>query len=321
MGHVEKEKEKERHDQDRAAQTQIASRMVPHVFVIDWDGTIAGLVDYQSQYYNVICTLKKHNIKPNVTNIIPHAFSPSAKLIRQGLASWMKAMRELYGEVYFFIYTASEKRWALQEIAWVEKLHGIKFDKPIFTRVDCIVDSSGNMRKSLAKVFPKMMNYVSKKRAVPLTPQQRQAVLTNHTMIIDNNAVYLDHTDKLLLCPDYSYSVFENLLSVIPKKARTENPEIAQLVLSLANSGYLCSLNPNSKSRLEIDDGMKELADQYHWLSSKCRSICRSNEPYLKDAFWKNLKKIRVTHKVHVYTPSIIKQIQETCWKSQSQST
>lgn len=306
----------QRRAQDSAAYSRVASQMPPHVFVIDWDGTIAGNVDYQSQYFNVLSVLKRHRIKPNVTNIIPHAFSPKAKLIRPGFASWMKAMKELYGEVYFFVYTASEKRWAHQEIAWVEKLHDIKFDRPIFTRQDCIVDGSGATRKSLAKVFPRMMTSVNKRR--PLTPEQRQAVLKNHTMIIDNNAVYLDHTDKLLLCPDYGYNVFENLLHVIPKESRS-NPAVQQLILSLANSGYLCpTMNKYSTTHTpptdDEVDGMKELAHQYKWLAIKCKTMCRSNEPYMKDQFWKTLKKLLVSNKLSVYTPSIIKQLQEACW-------
>ena len=306
----------------------------PHVFVIDWDGTIAGHVDYQSQYYNILSALRKHGFKPHVTNIIPHAFSPKAKLIRPGFTSWMKALKELYkdnGDAHFFIYTASERKWALQEIAWVEKLHGIKFDKPIFTRDDCTIDNSGNIRKSLTKVFPKMMRSISKQRGSSLSPEQRTVVLKNYTMIIDNNAVWLDHTDKLLLCPDYGYTVFENLINVIPKEART-HPSIQQMIMSLMNSGYICSipipkntpvhnvphLTQNSHDDHSHDkgsDGMKELMKQYMWLALKCKKLCTSNEQYIHDDFWKYMKKIFISNKIQLFTPSIVKQLQNASWK------
>jgi hypothetical protein len=310
----------ERSAQDQIARAQVSAHHPPHIFVIDWDGTIAGQVDYQSQYYGVLSMLRKHRFKPNVTNIVPHAFSPKAKL---------------YGEVYFFVYTASEKRWAHQEIAWVEKLHDIKFDRPIFTRGDCSVEAGGNLRKSLAKVFPRMMAYISKRRirahgdlAQPLTSEQRITILKNYTMVIDNNAVYSDHTDKLLLCPDYGYSVFENLLNVIPKEAR-DHPAIQQLIYSLINSGYVCGVgharphkhaddvykHSNDGAQDHGDDGMRELTRQYHWLTEKCKTICRSNDAYMDDDFWKYLKKVIVKNNIQVFTPSIVKQLQEGAWK------
>jgi hypothetical protein len=319
-----KRREMERATQDEIARSSIALQHPPHVFVIDWDGTIAGNVEYQSQYFGIISMLRRHRIKPNVTNIIPHAFSPKAKLIRPGFASWMKAMKQLYGEAYFFIYTASEKKWAHQEVAWVEKLHEIKFDRPIFTRGDCTVESGGNLRKSLTKVFPRMMTYISKKRGQALTAEQRMTILKNYTMVIDNNAVYLDHTDKLLLCPDYGYSVFENLLNVIPKESRG-NPSVQQLIYSLSNSGYLCNVGLHGDSNSNAQhmhqqhdkntDGMYELMKQYSWLADKCKTICRSNDAYIADDFWKYLKKVIVSNKIQVFTPSIIRQLQDAAFK------
>ena len=50
-------------------------------------------------------------------------------------------------------------------------------------------------------------------------------------VIIDNNAVYTDRMDRLLLCPDYNYAVFENLLHGIPMNAR-KHPVIQQQLLT-----------------------------------------------------------------------------------------
>jgi hypothetical protein len=286
----------------------MTTHSMPYVFVLDWDGTIAGKVDFQSQYYSVVTSLKKYGFKPRVQHAIPPAFAPSSKLIRPGFADWMNKMRKVFPDVYFFIYTASEKKWAHQEIAWVEKLHDIKFARPIFTRDDCTTDSHGNIRKALGRVFPRIIRTISKSRGQVLTPSQRKTILDNNIVIIDNNAVYTDRTDKLLLCPDYAYCVFENLLSVIPKDAR-KHPQVQQLIYGLINSGYMCSL-PG-----ETDDGMRALSKQYHWLATKCNSITSANEEYHVDDFWKHLKKLIVGNQLQTFSASIIKQLQEASWK------
>jgi hypothetical protein len=286
---------------------------IPYVFILDWDGTICGDVRFQAQYASIVHTLKKYKIKPNVQYSIPPAFGQHSKLIRPGFGEWVKAMQEMYKEVYFFIYTASEKSWANQEIAWVEKLHHIRFARPIFTRDDCYTDSSnGNnsTRKSLGKIFPRVITSIVRERGSksPLSMTQRKAILENHLVVIDNNAVYNDRADKLLLCPDYSYTVFENLLSLIPKDVRKE-PLVQQLIYGLINTGYICKL-PDEK-----EDGMSALSNQYAWLASKCKSLHDQNKAFAHDDFWKFLRKIIVTNKIYTFTPSIIKQLQDASWK------
>lgn len=287
---------------------------VPYLFVLDIDGTMVGDVTMQSQYFSVISELRKHGFKPRVQHMIPPAFAPNSKLVRPGFATWLKKLQEMFPEIYFFVYTASEKRWALQEIAWIEKLHDIKFAKPIFTREDCSPDSAGHLRKSLSRIFPRMIRTVSKARGQVLSPAQRKTILDNNTVIIDNNAVYTDRPDKLLLCPDYGYAVFENLLNVIPKEAR-KHPAIQQIIYGLVNSGYLCTLPSES------DDGMKALSKQYNWLATKCKALSDLNEQYSSDDFWKHLRKLIVTNQIRTFSPSIIKQLQEASWKHSRQTS
>jgi len=281
---------------------------LPYIFILDWDGTIAGRVDFQSQQFSLHMTLRKFGFKPTKQYQIPPAFYPSSKLIRPGFASFIKSMEKFYPEVHFFIYTASEKQWALQEIAWVEKTHNIKFQRPIFTRDDCTVDASGSYRKSINKIFPKILRAISKNRPTPYTTQERMAILEKNTIIIDNNAVYTDRSDKLLLCPDYNYAVFENLLHGIPPQARTHTA-IQQTIYSMINMGMLCPL-PN-----ENDDGMKSLGKQYEWLATKCKAIVESNAAYENDDFWKYLKKLIIQNQLKIYSQSVIKQLQDAIWK------
>lgn len=282
---------------------------LPIVFILDWDGTIAGRVDFQSQAYSLAQSLRKNGFKPKPLPSLLQSFSPKSKLIRPGLLSFMQAMKSFYHqhEVFFFIYTASEKTWANYEINLVEKQFGIKFMRPIFTRDDCIVDQGGQYKKSLGKVFPRICRAISKTR--PLTPPEKMYIIENNLIIIDNNAVYTDRPDKLLLCPDYDYVVFENLLDMIPDESKN-HPLVMQSILSLVNSGHLCPL-PNSHS----SDFMKDITHTYGWLASRCKSIVNSNKVYENDDFWKHLRKLILQNGLYKFTPSIIKQLQDAIWK------
>jgi len=280
---------------------------LPYIFIFDWDGTIAGRVDFQSNQYSLHNTLKKHGFKPVKQHPIPPAFYPNAKLIRPGFAAFVKTMKKVYPDAVFFIYTASEKQWANQEIMWTEKTHDLHFNRPLFTREDCSVDAVGNNRKSIARVFPRIMKSISKE--YPLTSAQRQHVLEHQLIVIDNNAVYTDRTDKLLLCPDYNYAVFENLLHGIPTDAR-KHPVIQQQLLTLINNGYLCFM-PN-----DVEDGMRALSKQYQWLAAKCKTISDINASYEHDDFWKFLKQAIAQNQIKVFSPSVIRQLQDAAWKN-----
>lgn len=284
-------------------------QQLPIVFILDWDGTIAGKVDFQSQAFSLAQSMKKQGLRPKPLPSVLQAFSPKSKLIRPGLASFMSAMEKFYQnqEVYFFIYTASEKTWANYEINLVEKQFGIRFMRPIFTREDCVVDQGGQYRKSLSKVFPRICRAISKTRA--LSPKEKSILLENNLMMIDNNAVYTDRPDKLLLCPDYNYAVFENLMDMIPEDAHN-HPVVNQLILSLANSGHLCPVPKHSK-----DDFMKDITLRYTWLANRCKDILNANRTYENDDFWKHLRKLIIQNGLRKFTPCVIKQLQEATWR------
>jgi hypothetical protein len=281
-------------------------RELPMIFVLDWDHTIVGRVDFQSHAFSLARSLKSAGIKPNLRPVT--AFSSRTKLVRPGFAAFIKAMEHMYGpdNVFFFIFTASERSWATYEIGLVEKAFDIRFARPIFARDDCTPDGTGNYRKSINHVFPRICRVVGKTH--PLTAKEKQQVLENNLIIIDNKAVYSDRTDKLLLCPDYKYSVFENLLDIIPTGQRNHH-KVQQIILSLANSGMLCPLPKRGT------DYMSVLATSYDWLAQKCRAIASNNAMYENDDFWVFLRKLIERNNLRVYSASVVKQLQDAVWK------
>jgi len=299
-----------------------ATATLPFVFVLDWDGTIAGRVEYQSQAYTLMQTLKRQGAK-SVPGYNPAAaFGRETQLIRPGFASFMKALQEFYGRenVHFFIYTASEKQWAHHEIAIVEKEHGIKFARPIFTRDDCVLDTNGNYRKALAKVFPRICRAMAHDR--PYTKAEKAYIMEYQTLIVDNNAVYTDHTDKLLLCPDYNYCVFENILDMIPR-AQWRNPAVITFVKNQMANGAVCPAQCATDSAAAAGtsadtagrDYMKSLVDSYTWLAVKCKQIVDANEKYAADDFWRYLKKTLVSNQVRNFSRHTVQQLQNAVWR------
>lgn len=290
----------------------MADAHIPTVFVLDWDGTIAGRVDFQSQRFALQQLLRKYGYRqPATAGAAPAAFRPGHGLIRPGLVEFMKAASHMTdGRCFFFIYTASERRWATQEIQWVERTHNIRFARPIFARDDCVIDSGGNYRKSLKKIMPRILRIVTKQ--YPLTARERDFLMERRTVCIDNNAVYLDRADRLLLCPDYGYMVFENLLDGLPATA-LEHPVVQQHVLSLVNDGLCCPTPANRPV-------MSKLLEEYSWLARKCKTVMEANAQYEKDAFWKLLRKLMVKNNLRDWTASAIAQLQQLIWKRYAHS-
>ena len=153
----------------------------PTIFILDWDGTIAGRVDYQSQRYSLQQVLRKYGYAYGKNggangNAIPAAFQPGHGLIRPYIVDFMDAVRRITnGNCYFFIYTASERRWATQEISWMERTHNVRFARPIFARDNCVVDSGGNYRKSLKKIWPRILRVVTKNN--PMSNREKDYML------------------------------------------------------------------------------------------------------------------------------------------------
>jgi hypothetical protein len=289
---------------------------LPYVFVIDLDGTIVGRVDYQSQRYTLNSVLRQSGYKAQKQEKTPAAYGTSSRLVRPGLVNFMREIYTLYGgKAFFFLYTASEKQWAHQQIKWIEKTHGIKFARPLFTRDDCIIQAGGNIRKSLTKIWPRIARTLSS----GMTPKERMHVLDHQTILIDNNSVYLDHSDKLLLCPDYDYLYFENLLEAIPAQAR-KHPNVDRMILSFINQGLFCPHVQMHKLDEHEDhtgaDHMHRLAKQYNWLAQKCAGVTEANKPFVNDKFWSLLRKLIVSNEVQRFTPSVILQLQNTIWKT-----
>lgn len=276
--------------------------MFPYIFVLDLDGTILGDVKYQIARHILHEGLRGRGIKlDSGAGKVPAAYHPSQKLIRPGFGAFIKTMQATYPWTEFFIYTASEKTWALQEVPWIEKACGVQFSRPIFTRDDCIKDANGNYRKSLAKIMPRIWRTITKKHN--LSKVERAHVIHNNVMIVDNSDVFVDGRDRMLQCPNYNYAVFEDLLSGLPPDA-LEHPA----VLALMTSGLVCPANP-----LEKRDPVRALGKKYKWLAAKCNAVSDVNRAYVNDLFWKRLRRLIVDNNIVKFGGAVVRELERAC--------
>lgn len=188
----------------------VASAMPPLVILLDIDGTLIGDITPQAMMYDISNTLKGQY---RVQFTAKHVQSRLRSGVTRPFAREFVKDLQAYG-VEFFIYTASEKRWAEYIVKQIEAAHGIKFNRPLFTRNDCQV-VNGEYKKSISRVLPSVVRCLKKRY-----PRLTGADLRDMVIAIDNNPVYSHQDSKsLVLCSTYNYSLPENLPAHITKEA------------------------------------------------------------------------------------------------------
>jgi hypothetical protein len=286
----------------------------PYIFILDLDGTIIGDCSYQCDIYNIQEIIRKNIILKN-TNIqlvnlakyktqcdknLEHCYNLQSKLLRPHFATFMSEMRKRFPNSFFFIYTASEKTWANKEILIIEKQNNIKFNRPIFTRDNCIKDSAGNIKKSVNKILPQLL------KALKIPKTQAQAMATgiiNRLIIIDNNPTFIDYTDHLLLCPTYDYLKFHNLWENIPLEY-AKITELRQFVSRLiASKKMYVKNNPTNSVILE---------KLHRWLYRKYKKVNKYNSKYNNDSFWLNLATLIKHHNITAFNKKNITLLQKS---------
>ena len=259
--------------------------MTNYVFILDLDGTIIGNCIYQAEIYKISLILNKLGVKIKINNILEEYYKEKSKLIRPYFMYFIEKMREYFPNSYFYIYTASEKKWAEKEISILEKSLNIKFNRPIFTRNDCLIIKSEDGSSNLLK---KSIENIKKKIKVK-NPE---------ILIIDDNNVYIDNNDKLLLCKTYNYKSFCNYWEYIPMDKITNKIFIDYLNKLISNK----TLNPNNNY-----SNMKQMTQTYKWFYNNCLIINEQNKQYKKDDFWLKLTKIIIENKITSFNSTSIK--------------
>ena len=267
---------------------------VPLAVVIDIDGTIIGEIMPQVIEWQLISQYRKEFMRQYKTYLID---ALRTSLIRPGLSDMIHGICADFQNVEFFIYTASEHKWANLLVPCIEAAIGIELNRPIFTRNHMIINPlTGVHQKSLAKVLP-MINRAFKKKGytMPLT--------LNQCIIIDNNSTLIPNESKrLVLCPTYKYTFYQDVLRFIPTQIVQENlshitqyltdsdmfPSVNKSInIELFYAHYYERLGRNMASRYKTNTAVDQL-----WLKvykALHKYLSSNNRLTFKDNFIKNL--------------------------------
>jgi hypothetical protein len=270
----------------------------PFVFILDLDGTIIGDCSYQIILYNIEQLCKKYKIRTQSEKSLLKSYRPESKLMRPHFKYFIDNTKKHHPDSLFYIYTASDKEWAHKEISLIEKTHNIKFNRPIFTREDCILDSFGQYKKSVKKILPKIVK-----------GNKKYNINNNKILVIDNNSIYIDYTSNFLLCPSYNYILYYDVWAMM-KKEYMKIMEIYNTIKNLITTNKLCKY-----CTFDDTSDSQHLEDKHRWLYKKHKKINNLNKKHNNDTFWKNLARTIIDRNVTIFDKSTIEHLQKSASK------
>lgn len=262
--------------------------MSNYTFIIDLDGTIIGDCIYQAEIYKISLILNKLKIKIKINEILEGCYKEKTRLIRPYFKIFIEKMREIYPKSKYYIYTASEKRWAEKELKIIENELKIRMDRPILTRNDCIM-----MEKE---------NKIDIKKSIEMI-KRKIKYKEGEIMIIDDNDVYIDNMERMVKCKYYNYKYFCNYWEYIPIE-RIKNKIVLKYIEKLIENERL---NPYIERKT-----MKQQIEYYKWLNKKCIEINKENKKYKKDEFWLRITEAIIENKIIIFNKANIKLIQNS---------
>lgn len=264
------------------------------IIILDLDGTIIGNCCFQADLYNLQLIQKINKIKLINTNSLQKSYSSNSKLIRPFFIYFYKKVKYLYPNSHIYIYTASEKKWAYKEIEYIEKNLQIKFNRPIFTRDECVLNSNNEYKKLVKKILPKIKKNLHDKDNIE-----------DKLLIIDNNNTFIDYLNNFILCNTYDYIYYLDLWKNINFDYYLNN--------NLKN--YVNKLIKNNKIFKymyydNISNIKKELI--YKWNYKKYKKLNKQNKIELNDVFFEKLTNEIVNNKFKKFNNDTITYLRKT---------
>lgn len=182
--------------------------MKPLVIVLDLDGTIIGDITPQIAVYDIANEVRLNGGK------IGYGFKDLEQklvngIVRPYFSEFVRKLKANVPQAEIFVYTASEKKWANYIIKQIERACKVKFNRPIFTRSEC-VNKGGEYKKSLLSIKPAILKTLKKKYNI-----SDVADLDDQVMAVDNMDVYNPHESKYHIhCSTYNFRFPENIPSI-----------------------------------------------------------------------------------------------------------
>ncbi len=272
----------------------------PLVILLDIDGTLIGDITPQVLMYELSNRLKGQirlqNMNKNVQDKLRNG------IVRPHFKQFFTDL-SYYG-VEFFIYTASEKKWAEYIVKQIESAYNIKFNRPIFTRNNCEV-TNREYKKSIASIKPALYKCLKKKY-----PSLKVDDLKNKIMAIDNNQVYNSQESKQLLhCTTYDYSLPENIVLNVNKNIFEKHTNMINSILMSYFSGFKYTTN---YLRFEKQFYFKYIDDL---------TVALRKGQDDQDALFKTVRNFIVNKKIKTFNENVVQYLNNKVKPSKNDST
>lgn len=251
--------------------------LVPFVIFIDLDGTIVGNVTNLVIEWELITQYNKSKQKEYKRVLIKKL---RQGMLRDNLSDFCSMIQKHYHCVEFFIYTASESKWANFLVNCIEEATGLKFQRPILTRNNCI-EKNSDYKKSIDHVMPIVMKKL--KKVYPSLTKVSQ--FKNKTCLIDNNDVMVEkEKDRVIRCPTYDFIEFYDIFSRIGLESFEDDHDCSELARNITRYG----LYPSSTKLSCLSFQMF----RYYYYDKLCENMRKSlkhNKSSSSDKFWTHL--------------------------------
>lgn len=272
----------------------------PCIYTIDIDGTLIGDITYHVAEWEMLSKYDRKKLKTFKTQLIQ---SLQNGLLRPHVADFITHIKANNNRCEFFLYTASDDKWAQFLVPCIEAACGCKFARPIFSRKHClIIDKS--IKKSLMNISTAVFNKLKNNSTLNL---RKPTQVYDNMILIDNNKVLLDKEQrKCIICPSYDYECSYDILRLIDTNILAANSQGIASILQKYDF-----IDPKESSRASGQFGI--IALYYEGYAMTLRTMHKTiiaQERQRRDKFWLNLANAIVALQLkHVNKESIVKYI------------
>jgi NLI interacting factor-like phosphatase len=267
--------------------------VLPLVLLLDLDHTIIGDASFQVCRQDVCTQL---GIKADPKSL---AHDLESGLLRPYFESFIKYIYTKYPNAEVYIYTAAGKKWANIMISTIEKMLNIKFNRPIFSREYCVLDS-GTYIKSMSKLSPLIFRRLKTRYKLTHISQ-----LKKQFVLVDNNVTVRDQDAvRFVKCPSFEYFVPCNVVSWVPGKTlRDRLPDVLGI---LKRYGLF-------HEAVNVSDPAKFWCLYYANLSEIYKKSLTSEVKNKKDSdkFWLYMERVFRNHTVTSFNSKVVEHIKK----------
>lgn len=286
---------------------------LPVVVVLDMDQTMIGdswhYLSYKEVLQFIEMQCKQDKVQGPICKVRPSQWKKKVldDFFRPGLKEFVLGMQSMFPKVEFFVYSAAQHAYVLDYLDLVEKHTGVLFNRPVFSRDQCVLDEKRSFAKSLKYQSNTLHEVLGKK--YPKHVKDLDTILSYRTLIIDDLSDVWKNDPRVVTCPPYTFSpIFE------------VDPEIRNHIYHTPSvQQFIRSMEKQMPHVFHVEDAntlsSEELQMRYHLhMVELYNSKMLANKNSRADTFFVDLLKMirQVRNLKHPFTPKHITTIQSS---------